>query len=205
MDTQFAFPIILLAAGQSRRMRGRDKLLEDVDGKPLLRHQADKAHAATSSRVLIALPPVPHPRYAALEGLDVTTVPVPDAAEGMNASLRQAFAALPEGTTQAMVLLADLPDLTVDDLKTVACAVQTHPHARVWRGATAQNAPGHPIVFDHTLFPAFADLEGDNGGKKVIAQAGDLVHLVALQGDRARKDLDTPEAWADWRRSSLRK
>ncbi|MBS8271860.1 nucleotidyltransferase family protein, partial [Halomonas litopenaei] len=27
-------PILILAAGRSRRMRGRDKLLEDVDGLP---------------------------------------------------------------------------------------------------------------------------------------------------------------------------
>ncbi|MAY45584.1 MAG: 4-diphosphocytidyl-2C-methyl-D-erythritol synthase, partial [Rhodobacteraceae bacterium] len=28
-------PILLLAAGSSSRMRGRDKLMEEVDGQPL--------------------------------------------------------------------------------------------------------------------------------------------------------------------------
>jgi len=32
-------PVLILAAGASSRMRGRDKLMEDVHGQPLLRHQ----------------------------------------------------------------------------------------------------------------------------------------------------------------------
>ena len=67
-------PIILLAAGQSSRMRGRDKLLEMVDGQPLLRRQAAMALAVTDAPVLVALPAAPHPRYDAIEGLAVTPV-----------------------------------------------------------------------------------------------------------------------------------
>ena len=37
------FPILILAAGQSRRMRGRDKLMEVVEGQPLIRRQAEMA------------------------------------------------------------------------------------------------------------------------------------------------------------------
>ena len=38
--------ILLLAAGRSARMRGRDKLLEDVAGQPLLRLMASRATKA---------------------------------------------------------------------------------------------------------------------------------------------------------------
>ena len=193
------FPIIVLAAGASRRMRGRDKLLEDVDGEPLLRQQARKALAVTSGPVLIALPPAPHPRYAALDGLTVQIVPVPDAAEGMNASLRAAFSALPADAKAAMLLLGDLPDLTSDDLRDVANAVDLSTETLVWRGATANGAPGHPIVFNAALFGVFATLKGDGGGREVIAQAKGHVQLVPLPADRARNDLDTPEEWAEWR------
>ena len=36
-------PIVILAAGASSRMRGRDKLLELVDGVALLRRQVERA------------------------------------------------------------------------------------------------------------------------------------------------------------------
>lgn len=197
--SKHALPIIILAAGASRRMRGRDKLLEMVDGQPLLRQQAMKALEVTTGPVLIALPVKPHPRYDALDGLDVQAVPVPDADEGMNASLRTAISALPEGTPCAMLFLADLPDLTSDDLRRVASAVDLSSDTLVWRGVTQDGAPGHPIVFRSDLFDAFKALRGDSGGREVISQAKDRIALVPLAGDRARRDLDTPEEWATWR------
>ena len=198
-ETMTDLPIILLAAGQSSRMRGRDKLLEEVEGQPLLRRQAAMARRATSGPVLVALPPAPHPRYGALDDLDVTPLPVPDAAEGMNASLRTALAALPGDAGAAMLLLGDLPELKADDLARVAEAVNLASGTLIWRGTTEDGRPGHPIVFAAPLFPAFAALTGDTGGREVVAQAGDRIDLIPLPGNRARLDLDTPEEWEAWR------
>lgn len=192
-------PIILLAAGQSRRMRGADKLLESIDGVPLLRKQAEMACAVTIGPVLVTLPPTPHPRYQCLDALAVNRIPVPDASEGMNASLRTAFAALPPGVPAAMLLLADLPDLTCEDLNKVMQSVDLKSQKLIWRGSTQEGEPGHPIVFSASLFPAFATLTGDGGGREVVAQAADRVTLVPLPGTHARRDLDTPEDWAAWR------
>jgi len=46
-------PIILLAAGKSSRMGGKDKLMQPVDGQPLLRRSALIAHSAAP--VIVAL------------------------------------------------------------------------------------------------------------------------------------------------------
>jgi CTP:molybdopterin cytidylyltransferase MocA len=193
------FPIIVLAAGGSTRMRGRDKLLEQVDGQPLIRRQARLARSATRGPVIVALPPAPHARYDALEGLDVTTLPVPGADEGMNVSLRTAFGALPDDTKAAMLILADLPDLVSEDLNLVLQAVDLESDTLIWRGATQTGAAGHPIVFAAALFPEFARLSGDSGGREVVQAAKGHVRLIPLPGDRARRDLDTPEDWAVWR------
>lgn len=192
-------PIILLAAGQSSRMRGTDKLLATVEGMPLLRRQANLACSVTSGPVLLALPAPPHPRYQCLDALAVNRVAVPDADEGMNASLRTAFAALPGTPPAAMLLLADLPDLQQSDLLQVLNAVDLTSDTLIWRGSTEDGKPGHPIVFASALFPAFSTLTGDGGGREVVAQAGNRVALIPLPGQRARRDLDTPEDWARWR------
>lgn len=196
---QSDIPIILLAAGQSSRMRGRDKLLEPVDGVPLLRRQAEMACRVTSGPVLVTLPPAPHPRRNALDGVPVEMVTVRDAAEGMNASLRAGIAALPKAAPAAMVLLADLPDLDDDDLNMVIQSVDLSDGNKVWRGATSDGAAGHPIIFAASLFAAIARLHGDSGGREVVAGAQGKMVLVRLPGTRARNDLDTPEAWARWR------
>lgn len=192
-------PIILLAAGQSTRMRGRDKLLEEVDGMPLLRRQAMLAEAVTDGPVLVALPSPPHLRYEVLTGLEVTPVPVPDAPEGINASLRRCFAQISHGTEAAMILLADLPALTENDLKNTLQAVDLKSEKTIWRGATEDGKPGHPIVFKAIHFDGFAKLRGDTGGQDIVRAARDQTVLVLLEGQHARLDLDTPEDWDRWR------
>ncbi|WP_339767071.1 nucleotidyltransferase family protein [uncultured Pseudosulfitobacter sp.] len=198
MDHHNIIPAIVLAAGQSSRMRGADKLLQDVDGEPLIRRQCRIARQVCG-QVLVALPPAPHDRYTAISGLDVTPVPVADAAEGMGASLRTSFAALPEQADAALLLLGDLPDLTADDLKTVLQSVDLKSETLIWRGTTADGRAGHPIVFAKSLFAQFANLTGDNGGQSIVQSVGDRVARIALTGNRARNDLDTPEDWANWR------
>lgn len=167
---------------------------------PLLRRTALRAQGA-GWPLYVTLPPEgqAHPRAAALEGLPVVRVPVADAPEGMNASLRAGLAALPADTQAVMVVLADMPDLTVDDFKTVAEAVDLGSNFRIWRAVTESGQPGHPIVFHADLIPALMALRGDVGGNAVVAAHTPVTWHVPLTGNHARTDLDTPQAWARWR------
>ena len=191
-------PILLLAAGQSRRMRGRDKLMERIDGTPLILRQVTRARAATTGPVIVTLPPAPHPRYEALADLSVDKVAVPDAALGMSASLKRGLEAMPSDAPAAMVLLADLPELTTGDMMRVLAAVDLGSPTRIWRATTEAGTPGHPIVFSSDLFDALKALSGDTGGAEVIKSHRNSTEFVTLPADRALLDLDTPEDWAAW-------
>jgi len=193
-----SLPIILLAAGASSRMGGRDKLLEPIHGEPLLARMARMA-CTVSDCVIVALPPPPHPRYGALRESGAHPISVPDAAEGMNASLRAALAALPGDAPAFLLLLADLPDIRAEDITAVLIARENHPEALIWRAATENGKPGHPIIFSAALFPQIAVLQGDDGAKSVVKAARGRIHLIPLPGERARLDLDTPEDWSAWR------
>ncbi|MCC5974062.1 MAG: NTP transferase domain-containing protein, partial [Rubellimicrobium sp.] len=110
-------PVLILAAGRSTRMRGRDKLVERIGDEPLLRRQARIA-LEVSDRVLVTLPAPDHPRAALLAGLPVSILTPPEAAEGLSGSLRAGVEALP-ACDRFLVLLADLPELTQVDLRKV--------------------------------------------------------------------------------------
>ncbi len=149
--------------------------------------------------VIVALPPKPHARYDALDGLDLQRIEIVGAAEGMNASLRGALAHVPTEAIGVMILLADLPDITSDDLRTVISAVRNHPDHLIWRGATDQGKPGHPVIFDRQLFNELARLKGDEGAQSVVRAHADKVHMEALPKQNALLDLDTPQDWDAWR------
>ncbi|MEM9576748.1 MAG: nucleotidyltransferase family protein [Pseudomonadota bacterium] len=196
-------PILILAAGQSSRMRGGDKLMEVVEGKPLLRRQIDNARSATGGGVIVTLPPAPHPRQKLVQATSAQIVPVPDAALGMSASLRRGLGAISADAPAAMILLADLPELTPADLRRVLAAVNTESSTLIWRGATEDGKPGHPIVFARPLFTVLQRMQGDDGGQKVVSEHQDRMTIVRLPGQRARLDLDTPEDWHRWRTGKL--
>ena len=183
-------PILILAAGTSRRMGGRDKLLEPVRGQPLI---WDRALAAlqTGAPVFVTLPHGDIPRHAALKGLPITRVEVD--AGPMGASLGAGIAALPGDASGVLILLADMPDISSDDLS----AVLNGFDGRARRGATADGTPGHPVLLPRRLFAAVQAVSGDEGARQVLKGA-DVV-LVPLPGQNAVTDLDTPEAWAAWR------
>ncbi|WP_158964082.1 nucleotidyltransferase family protein [Chachezhania sediminis] len=201
--TDGALATVILAAGSSSRMEGRDKLMERVENQPLLHLVVSRAVAAGPGPVVVALPvpsaPFGPARWACVEDLEVRPVSVPDAAEGMNASLRAGIAALPKGIGAAMILLADLPELTEDDLRTVRAAVASNPGHQVWRGVDESGKPGHPVVFSADLFPDLLALEGDGGAQGVVRAHAGEVCTVALPGRHASRDLDTPEDWDAWR------
>ncbi|MEO1638361.1 MAG: nucleotidyltransferase family protein [Pseudomonadota bacterium] len=190
-------PILILAAGQSSRMRGADKLLQDVGGQPLLRKQVLMAQALNGP-VFVAVQPGATARGQAIADLDATILTVPEASEGMSGTMRGAVPQLPDSPA-FMMLLGDLVALEVNDLRAVLDAYYTNPDHLIWRGATNDGKPGHPIIFDASLRPAFTDLTGDSGGESLVNPLKPQTCLVPLPGYRARLDLDTPEEWAAWR------
>jgi len=187
--------ILLLAAGSSTRMRGSDKLLEEVDGVPILRRQA-RAALATGAHVIVALAPNSPKRCQALAGLRLQRIVIENAAEGMGTSISVATAALPDSIRAVAILPADMPEITAEDLGEVLIAATEFPD-RVVRGVSSSGMPGHPVVFPSRLFPMLARLREDEGGRSILKR--EKVHAVALPASHALTDLDTPEAWAAWR------
>ncbi|MGR3482392.1 nucleotidyltransferase family protein [Salipiger marinus] len=192
-----AIAVLIPAAGASRRMRGTDKLLMQVGGEPLLRRQARQALQA-ADHVTVTLPDPDHPRAAALAGLPVQLVFVPDADNGMSASLRRGIGLLPEDMDAAMILPADMPDLTVEDLQALIALFRALPRPMLLQGCSDTDSPGHPVLFPADCFPAMLALSGDQGARAVLAANRHRLRLVTLPDRHALTDLDTPEAWAEW-------
>lgn len=195
-------PILILAAGASSRMAPRDKLLEPVGGKPMLRRLA-RAALATGAPVIVVLPPDRPARMAALARLPLTLLVAHDAGAGMSASLRRGMAhvtGISPPVTGVTILPADLPGLDAADLGRMLARCAEDP-ARILRGATADGRQGHPVVFPADLFEELAGLTGDAGARALLQRHRDRVTPVVLPGDHAVLDLDTPADWAAFRAS----
>ena len=184
----------ILAAGRSTRM-GSNKLMEELQGKPLVRHVAEAALASRARPVLVITGHERERVQAALDGLDVRFIHNPDFADGLSTSLKAGVAALPRGVTGVIVLLGDMPFVELDVINSLSKAFEGQPHAiaavPVHRGEW-----GNPVLVSRVLFGDIAKLQGDAGARKLLAGRSGEVLEVPVSRDAILIDLDTPEALA---------
>ncbi len=194
--------IALLAAGASRRMRGRDKTLELVEGTPLLRLLAKRCEASEATATHVILPPDMPARAKALTGLSVHHIIATDARCGMAASLKSAVKAA--GAADAlMIMLADMPQITTGHINRLIGEFISAPKPSIVRSTSEDGTAGHPVIFAARHFDALQNLSGDQGAKGLLETQHKNTIFVKLDGNAAVTDLDTPEDWVNWRAGTV--
>lgn len=193
---------IVLAAGRARRF-GSTKQLIDVDGRPLVRMVVEAVCAVpVFHEVIVVVGHDAEAVQAALAGLPVRVVPNPRYDEGQSASVRAGLAHVAETSAGAMFVPADQPGLTPAVLDALARSFSedaTHIVVPVYAGRR-----GSPVVFPRDLFPDLQALQGDVGGRILLAQFVSRVREVPFDTTAPLADIDTPEDRNRWLRGPRR-
>ncbi|GGB47392.1 4-diphosphocytidyl-2C-methyl-D-erythritol kinase [Roseibium aquae] len=182
---------IILAAGRSSRMIGQHKLLADLNGKPVLQHTIDAALGADLSEIIVVTGYMDEEIGAAIAGQPVRRVHNGEYETGMASSIRTGISALAPDTDAAIILLADMPNVTAIDLSRLVAAFLAPDGAPIV-SATSRGERGNPVLWDKRYFGDLSALEGDKGARDILKRQADQVFLVEI-GDAARIDLDTFE------------
>lgn len=184
---------VILAAGQSRRMGGPNKLLAPVAGTPVIRRVAEEAIAAGLAPVLVVTGHQQAEIAQALTGLAVRLVDNPDYREGIASSVRTGVAAVPEATQGALICLGDMP--LADRGLFARMAAQFAPdHGALVVVPVKDGRRGNPVLWSRRFFPDLMQLSGDVGARHLLERYGDAVAEVEVADDGAFVDVDTPEA-----------
>lgn len=185
---------IILAAGKSSRMGGPNKLLSTFDGEPLVRRVAERALASQSRGVTVVTGHQGAAVAKALAGLNVTLADNPDFAEGLSTSLKTGIAVVPQNADAAMVALADMPEVTVDDLNRLIRSFGRAGGQAIIR-ASSGGKRGNPVILPRAAFADLALAEGDAGARSLM-ESGRFEVVDVDIGPGAMVDVDTPEALA---------
>ncbi|WP_114391039.1 NTP transferase domain-containing protein [Notoacmeibacter marinus] len=184
---------VILAAGASRRMGQHNKLLAVFDGEAAVHRVAREALGSTATEAVLVTGHEADRIGEAVDDLLVRRVHNADFADGMAGSLRQGLEAIAEGQG-ALVLLGDMPHVTVDHVDRMIEEFQKHGGRAVIRGSSDGQA-GNPVILPLGIVSEAAHLTGDTGARHLIEASGAPTVLVEI-GRAALTDIDTPEALA---------
>jgi molybdenum cofactor cytidylyltransferase len=185
---------IILAAGQSRRMGGPNKLMANFDGTPLVRKIAEQALASKAKPVIVVTGHRAEEVTGTLDGLDVRVVHNPDFADGLATSLKAGLAAAPEDASGALILLADMPKITGAVIDRLIDTFRERQGGAIVL-PTFNGKRGNPVLWPRAFFPELLEVSGDTGARHMLARHEDALERVEI-GAAAGLDVDTPEALA---------
>ena len=183
-------PLILLAAGESKRM-GTPKQLLTYKGSSLIRHAATQAVKSNCDPIVIVLGANSDRISPEISDLPVQITYNTQWQQGMSASISTGINALLEMNIDfdaLVVALADQPLIT--------SLVYNHLIASYYQNdvkivaSSYNNTIGVPALFDRTLIPELLKMKQQGGAKQLLNKYSD--RALNLNVPEAAIDIDTP-------------
>jgi len=197
---------LVLAAGASSRMGAEtNKLLQTVQGRPLVMAPVEAMRRVLGTSLLVVLGHESERIREALDGKVATTLHSAWG-EGMGSSIAHGVRTLLAARSNEMprgilICVGDLPGLESSVVEAVIAAFQKDEDAdakRICVPTHTSGRDGHPVLFGARYFEALCALAGDRGARGIVDRAGDAVVRVPIDSDGILRDVDTPEDLADW-------
>jgi molybdenum cofactor cytidylyltransferase len=186
---------LVLAAGGSHRL-GTPKQLLDYRGATLLDATLATARTAGFEQVVVALGGAADEVQAAVELSDFDVVVNPDFGDGCATSIRSGLDHVHPAMHGLVLLLGDQPEVSVDAIRALVDGARGHAVGV----CSYDDALGHPLWFDRSMWDTLRGLHGDKAVWKLVdagdgagAPGADVVH-VPVPGVVPR-DVDT---WDDY-------
>jgi CTP:molybdopterin cytidylyltransferase MocA len=182
---------IVLAAGKSERM-GRDKLIEVLDGVPLIeRTLATFLRSKSVPDVVLVVSQGGQERFAWLKSVKVHLVVNPDPDRGMITSIRKGLESTWSHERDFFVHPADVPYVKPETVDRIA-------RERTTRGAKIvvpayQGLGGHPGLFAASLRDEFFRPGDAAGTREILRRHREDTVRLNLPDPDVCFDVDTPE------------
>ena len=183
---------ILLAAGRGRRfdpLGRRNKLLQPIDGEPVVVHSARHLLAAVP-RVIAVVRPDDEAVAVQLAALGCEVTVCADADTGMAASLVHALRHAVD-CPGWVIALGDMPRVRPATIAALARAVEEGADIAVpvYRNGH-ESERGNPVAFSRRHLPQLLALAGDRGARGIVRD--NIVNEVAVDDPGILLDIDAP-------------
>ena len=179
---------ILLAAGQSKRMKGKNKLTKEIHGIPLIKLSVKNILASSVDELVIVLG---HQKETIEKLIDknekIKFVFNKDFEKGMATSIKAGVKNLSKKTDAFFICLGDMPMINKDTFNLLI----KYKNDKEIIIPTYKNKQGHPILFSKLMKKKIMTIEGDVGAKKILSLNKDKILNIETNDQAITKNFNT--------------
>ena len=183
---------ILLAAGQSKRMNGENKLTKEIQGTPLIKHSIKNILASSIDELIIVLG---HQKET-IEKLvnkneKIKFVFNKDFESGIASSIKTGLDNLSEKTEAFFICLGDMPMVNLNIYNQLIKSI----NKKEIIVPTYKGQQGNPVLFAKSMKEKIINISGDIGAKKILELNKDKILNLEINDQCVTKDFNTQDSF----------
>ena len=179
---------ILLAAGQSKRMDGENKLTKEIQGVPLIKHSVKNILTASIDGLIIVLG---YQKEIIEKLIDknnkIKFVFNKDFENGMASSIKTGLNNLSGKTEAFFICLGDMPMVSHDIYNQL---IKSKDNKEIIV-PSYKGQQGNPVLFNKSMKEKVIDISGDVGAKKILELNKDKILNLEINDQGITKSFNT--------------
>ena len=181
---------ILLAAGQSRRMNGENKLLKKYKKKYLINHILSSLIKSKINKVFVVLGfQNSKVKKIIAKNKKIRFVYNKNYKSGMASSIKAGLKRISKKNTGFLIVQADMPLISKKIINSLYYAVKNNDKAIVV--PIYKTKMGNPIGFNSSMIKILNKIKGDTGAKKMVKSNKKKLNLIKINSKSIFNDFNT--------------
>ena len=181
---------ILLAAGQSKRMVGENKLTKKIRGIPLIKHSVKNILASSVDELIVVLG---YQKEIIEKLIDknekIKFVFNNNFESGIASSIKMGLNHLSEKTETFFICLGDMPLVNHNIYNQL---IKSKGNKKIIV-PTYKGQLGNPVLFDKSMKDNIMNISGDTGAKKILELNKDKILNLEINDQSITKGFDTQD------------
>ena len=181
---------ILLAAGQSKRLKDENKLTKLFKGKPLINHILFSLIKSKVNKIIIVLG-FEHLKIKTklLKSKKINFVINKNYKKGMSSSIKTGLKKLPKNNKGFLIVLGDMPNITKTIINKICLSITKSDKEIIL--PKFKNRIGNPIGFKHSMIKSIYKIKGDRGAKNIIKKNSKKIKFLNINSKSILTNLNT--------------
>ena len=180
---------ILLAAGQSKRMKGKNKLLLKYKRKTLINHVLKSLIKSNVNKIIIVLGYESRKiKKKALRSKKIIFTVNSKYLKGISSSIKCGLKKISKKNIGFLIVHADMPLVTKTILNNLCSALKSK-NKEIFVPVYKKKI-GNPLAFKYSMIKSFRKIKGDKGAKKLIRLNKSKVQMIKVNSKSILIDFD---------------